>query len=135
MLAAFWLLIVFYRRETYQHAREMAFFGALFSLVLLLTAGLYAVFPGRPELVPIPFAIIVITLLYNGRIGVTAALILAMLLDGQWALREQRHPLLRRGGRRGRGGGDPGGAAAAASLPDDRDARRWRECWPRSPSA
>ena len=36
---------------------------------------------------PIPFAIIVITLLYNGRIGVTAALILAVLLDGQWALR------------------------------------------------
>ena len=34
---------------------------------------------------PIP-AIIVITLLYNGRIGVIAALILAVLLDGQWAL-------------------------------------------------
>jgi len=87
LLAAFWLLIAFYRKETYQHPREMAFFGALFSLVLLMTAGLYAVFPGRPELVPIPFAIIVITLLYNGRIGVTAAVILAVLLDGQWALR------------------------------------------------
>jgi putative nucleotidyltransferase with HDIG domain len=87
LLGAFWLLVAFYRRETYQHAREMAFFGALFSLVLLMTAGLHSVFPGRPELVPIPFAIIVITLLYNGRIGVSAALILAILLDGQWALR------------------------------------------------
>jgi putative nucleotidyltransferase with HDIG domain len=86
LLAAFWLLIAFYRQETYRRAREMAFFGALFSLVLLMTAGLHAVFPGRPELVPIPFAIIVITLLYNGRIGVSAALILAILLDGQWAL-------------------------------------------------
>ena len=28
------------------------------------------------------------TLLYNGRIGVFAALTLAVLLDGQWALRE-----------------------------------------------
>jgi cyclic-di-AMP phosphodiesterase PgpH len=63
------------------------FFGALFSLVLLLTAGLDRAFPGRPELVPIPFAAIVVTLLYNGRIGVVAALTLAVLLDGQWALR------------------------------------------------
>ena len=37
---------------------------------------------------PIPFATIVVTLLYNGRIGVLAALTLAILLDGQWALRD-----------------------------------------------
>ena len=66
----------------------MAFFGALFALVVLMTAGLSTLFPGRPELVPIPFAAILVTLLYNGRIGVFAALTLAMLLDGQWALRE-----------------------------------------------
>ena len=65
----------------------MVFFGVLFSLVLLLTAGLNRAFPGRPELVPIPFATIVVTLLYNGRIGLVAALTLAILLDGQWALR------------------------------------------------
>ena len=35
---------------------------------------------------PIPFAAILVTLLYNGRIGVFAALTLAVLLDGQWAL-------------------------------------------------
>ena len=39
-------------------------------------------------MVPIPFAAILVTLLYNGRIGVFAALTLAVLLDGQWALRE-----------------------------------------------
>jgi putative nucleotidyltransferase with HDIG domain len=87
VMAAFWLLLLFYRRETYDKLREVVFFGALFSLVLLLTAGLDRAFPGRPELVPIPFAAIVVTLLYNGRIGVVAALVLAVLLDGQWALR------------------------------------------------
>jgi putative nucleotidyltransferase with HDIG domain len=87
VMAAFWLLLLFYRRETYDKLREVVFFGALFSLVLLLTAGLDRAFPGRPELVPIPFAAIVVTLLYNGRIGVVAALVLAILLDGQWALR------------------------------------------------
>ncbi len=77
VMAAFWLLLLFYRRETYDKLREVMFFGVLFSLVLLLTAGLDRAFPGRPELVPIPFAAIVVTLLYNGRVGMVAALILA----------------------------------------------------------
>jgi putative nucleotidyltransferase with HDIG domain len=87
VMAAFWLLLLFYRRHTYDKLREVVFFGVLFSFVLLLTAGLHRAFPGRPELVPIPFAAIVVTLLYNGRVGVVAALTLAILLDGQWALR------------------------------------------------
>ncbi len=87
VMAAFWLLILFYRRRSYDRLREMVFFGALFALVLLLTAGLHRAFPGRPELVPIPFATIVITLLYSGQVGVAAAMTLAILLDGQWALR------------------------------------------------
>jgi len=88
VLSVFWLLMLFYRRETYGELREMVFFGALFSLVVLITAGTTQVLPIRPELVPIPFAAILVTLLYNGRIGVFAALTLAVLLDGQWALRE-----------------------------------------------
>ena len=88
VLSVFWLLMVFYRRETYGELREMIFFGALFSLVVLITAGTTQLLPIRPEMVPIPFAAILVTLLYNGRIGVFAALTLAVLLDGQWALRE-----------------------------------------------
>jgi putative nucleotidyltransferase with HDIG domain len=88
VMAAFWLLLLFYLPNTYDRLREVVFFGALFTLVLLLTAGLHRAFPGRPELVPIPFAAIVVTLLYNGRVGVVVALTLAVLLDGQWALRD-----------------------------------------------
>jgi len=88
ILSAFWLLIVFYKRESYAQLREMAFFAVLFATVVLLTASLAGLFPGRPELVPIPFAAILVTMLYNGRIGVFAAVTLAILLDGQWALRE-----------------------------------------------
>jgi hypothetical protein len=87
-LSVFWLLTMFYRREAYQEARQMVFFGALFSLVVLMTAGISELAPGRPELLPIPFATILVALLYNGRVGVFAAVTLAMLLDGQWALRE-----------------------------------------------
>jgi putative nucleotidyltransferase with HDIG domain len=88
VLSSFWLLILFYRRESYAHLREMIFFGALFSLVVIMTAVLATVFPGRPELVPIPFVAILVTMLYNGWVGVFAAATLAILLDGQWALRE-----------------------------------------------
>ena len=88
VLSAFWLLIMFYRRESYNHLREMVFFGALVALVVVLTAGLDRIFPGRPELVPIPFIAILVTMLYNGWVGVFAAVTLAILLDGQWALRE-----------------------------------------------
>src|ERR687894_327301 len=79
VLSAFWMLIVFYRRESYIELRQMAFFAGLFAFVVLLTAGLARLFPGRPELVPIPFAAILVTILYNGRIGVFAAVILAIL--------------------------------------------------------
>jgi cyclic-di-AMP phosphodiesterase PgpH len=88
VLSAFWLLIMFYRRESYSHFREMVFFSALFAVVILMTAALTEIFPGRPELVPIPFVAILVTMLYEGRIGVFAAVTLAILLDGQWALRE-----------------------------------------------
>jgi cyclic-di-AMP phosphodiesterase PgpH len=87
VLAAFWLLLLLYLPNTYDRLRQVVFFGALFTLVLLLTAALHRAFPGRPELVPIPFAAIVVTLLYNGRVGLVVALTLAVLLDGQWALR------------------------------------------------
>jgi cyclic-di-AMP phosphodiesterase PgpH len=88
ILSAFWLLILFYRRESYAHLREMVFFGALFALVVIMTAGLASVIPDRPELIPIPFVAILMTMLYNGWVGVFAAVTLAILLDGQWALRE-----------------------------------------------
>ncbi|HEX5576169.1 MAG TPA: HDIG domain-containing protein [Gemmatimonadales bacterium] len=88
VLSSCWLLILFYRRESYAHLREMIFFGALFALVVIMTAMIATVFPGRPELVPIPFVAILVTMLYNGWVGVFAAATLAILLDGQWALRE-----------------------------------------------
>ncbi len=88
VLGSFWLLLMYYRRETYAEVREMAFFGGLFILVLLMTAGLHRLFPGRPELIPIPFAAVTVTMLYNGRIGIFAALTLVILLNGQWGLRE-----------------------------------------------
>ena len=60
----------------------------MFSFVVLLSGTLTHLFPWRPELIPIPFAAILVTMLYDGRTAVFAAMTLAILLGGQWALRE-----------------------------------------------
>lgn len=88
VLSAFWLLLVFYRWESYRKLREMYFFAGLFTFVIVVTAGVAALFPGRPELIPIPFVSIVLTMLYSGRVGLFASVALAILFDGQWPLRE-----------------------------------------------
>jgi putative nucleotidyltransferase with HDIG domain len=88
VLSAFWLLLVFYRRESYRNVREMLFFAGLFSLLILMTAGVTALFPERPELIPIPFVAILLTMLYSGRVGLFGAVALAILLDGQPSLQE-----------------------------------------------
>ncbi|MBA2627102.1 MAG: HDIG domain-containing protein [Gemmatimonadales bacterium] len=87
ILAPFWLLAMFYRRDTYARFREMAFFAGLFSAVIVLTHGVADVFPGRPELLPIPAAVIIIAMLYDGRMALAAASTLAILIGGQWELR------------------------------------------------
>jgi hypothetical protein len=80
ILSIFWLLIALYRRETYVNLSEMLFFAALFTLSIVLSDLLDGLFPTRAEPLPIPLAAILVTLLYNGRIAITCAVTLALLL-------------------------------------------------------
>lgn len=89
LLAGFWLLLLFYRWESYSNLREMLFFALLFSVVVLISGAISRLLPGRPELLPVPFVGILVTLLYNGRLGVFAATATAILLGSQWALRDE----------------------------------------------
>ncbi|MEO8201173.1 MAG: HDIG domain-containing metalloprotein [Gemmatimonadota bacterium] len=88
VLGTFWLLLLFYRWESYSNLREMVFFGILFSLVIVFAALVSRLLPGRPELIPVPFVAIMVTLIYNGRLGLYAATMMAILLGSQWALRD-----------------------------------------------
>ena len=88
VLATFWLLLMFYRWESYSSLRELIFFGIVLSLVVILSAMVSRLLPGRPELIPVPFAAILITLIYNGRLGLYAATTLAILIGSQWSLRD-----------------------------------------------
>jgi cyclic-di-AMP phosphodiesterase PgpH len=87
VLVPFWLLLMFYRWETYSNLREVVFFGIVFSIVVAVTAIVNRLLPGRPELIPVPFAVILVSLIYNGRVGLYVASLLATLLGTQAVLR------------------------------------------------
>ena len=86
MLLPFWLLLRLYRRETWRSLREMLFLSGLFGLTIFLAAGMLRAFPERVELLPVPFAALVIAMLYSGRVAVVGAVVLAVVLGEQWVL-------------------------------------------------
>lgn len=86
ILAVCWLLLMLYQPETYRDFRQVAFFAVLFAAVVLGTAEVAKLFPHRPELIPAPLAAILVTVLYDARLGVIAALVISVLLGAQWTL-------------------------------------------------
>ena len=83
LLSIFWVLMVFYRRETYTDLRQVALIGGLFA-VLLLQAGIVArSYTEHPEIVFMPFVAMMMTVLFNGRVSMIAAMILAVVIGLQ----------------------------------------------------
>ncbi|MEX2155837.1 MAG: HDIG domain-containing metalloprotein [Gemmatimonadales bacterium] len=83
ILSIFWVLLVFYRRETYRELRQVALIGSLFAVVLA-QAGLVARFyPAHPEVIFMPFMAMMMTVLFNGRVSLIAALILSVVIGLQ----------------------------------------------------
>ncbi len=84
VLAVFWLLLLLYLPSIYAELRHVHVFSALFAVVILAAAATFRIHPGA-ELIPIPFAAIIMTVLFNGRIAMVAAMVLAVLLGFQVA--------------------------------------------------
>jgi hypothetical protein len=83
IIAIFWVLMVFYRRETYRDVRQVSLIGGLFA-VLLVQAGLVARFyPLHPEIIFMPFLAMMMTVLFNGRVSMIAAMILSVVVGLQ----------------------------------------------------
>ena len=83
VLGLFWVLMVFYRRETYRDARQVALVGVLFGAVIVGAAAVGRFWPEHPELIPLPLAAIVLTVLFNGRVSMIAMMILSVLIGSQ----------------------------------------------------
>ena len=85
VLAVFWLLLLLYLPNIYAELRHVHVFSALFAVVILAAAGTFRFIHTGAELIPIPFAAIIMTVLFNGRIAMVAAMVLAALLGFQVA--------------------------------------------------
>lgn len=83
LLGIFWVLMLFYRRETYRSFRQVSVIAVLFGLVLLGAALVARTEPTHPELIPLPLAAVMLTVLLNGRVSMIAALVLAFVIGSQ----------------------------------------------------
>ena len=83
VLGIFWVLLVFYRRETYREQRQVALIGGLFGVVLLQAAAVARFFPQHPEIIALPFLAMMMTVLFNGRVSMNGAMIVAVVISLQ----------------------------------------------------
>ncbi len=83
VLAIFGIAIVLFRPQLYSAFRSLAMFAAVFLLVLVVSAVAAKWQPVHPELVPVALAAIILSVLFDSRISMIAAMILAVLVGGQ----------------------------------------------------
>lgn len=84
LLAPLWLLLAFYRREMYADLRQLIALVGIIALTVVGAAVINHLVPGRPELTPVPLAAMLVTMLWNGRLAVSTAAVLALLIGTQW---------------------------------------------------
>src|SRR4030095_368576 len=84
VLAIFGLTLLLFRQHLYGSMRAVVLFAVVF-LIVIVTSSLVAHIPQRvhPELIPVAFAAVVVSMLFDPRIGMIAAMILAVLIGGQ----------------------------------------------------
>ncbi len=94
VLGVLWLLIQYYRPEVYRRLRHMGLIASLLVMVVLSSAALLQLAPGRPELFPIPLAAILVSILLGGRLAIVVVAMMALLLGSQAELRDSYFLLL-----------------------------------------
>jgi hypothetical protein len=87
VLLILWVTIGLFRPALYDSMRWLATFAVLALLVLAGAAVVAHITPVRPELVPIALAAIIFSILFDPRISMIAAMILAVLIGGQAVFR------------------------------------------------
>jgi putative nucleotidyltransferase with HDIG domain len=115
VLGTFGALLFFYRAPLYRDWRALVLFALL--VVAVAAAGaVIARLELHSELIPVTFASLIVAVLWDGRLGLTLALILALLIGGQTPLLGVTAPFT----------AAMGGAAAALSV---RIVRRRSKTW------
>jgi len=83
VIGIFWVLLLFYRRETYREQRQVALVACLLAASILGAAAIARWQPQHPELIPLPFTAMMVTVLFNGRVSLTAAMTASLVVGLQ----------------------------------------------------
>ena len=83
ILSVFWVLMLFYRRETYARVRQVGTVSGFFVCTIIAAAAVARTAPAHGELILLPFTAMMLTVLFNGRVSMIAAMILAVLIGTQ----------------------------------------------------
>ena len=83
LVAIFGVALLLFRPQLYRSFRALALFAITFFVVTAAAALLAQLDPVRPELVPIALAAILFSVLFDPRISMIAAMLLAALIGGQ----------------------------------------------------
>lgn len=87
ILAVLGVVLAMFRPEVYENVRFIGLFAAVIALVLIAAAVVASTTPVRPELVPVAFAAVILSALFDQRISLITAMVLALLLGTQNAYR------------------------------------------------
>ena len=87
VIAIFGITLVLFRPLLYQSLRVLVLFAMVFLLVVLSSALLSHTDPVYPELIPVALAAVLFSVLFDPRISLIAAMILAVLVGGQSVFR------------------------------------------------
>lgn len=83
LLAIVWLLLALYRRDIYDRLRRVATLALIFAVVIVASAINRAHLASVPELIPVPFAAILTSVLFGGRLAMIVGAVLALLIAMQ----------------------------------------------------
>ena len=83
LISIFGLTLLLFRPQLYSSTRSLALMALVFAIVIIAAAIVSNMTPIRSELIPIAIAAIIFSVMFDPRISMISAMILAVLLGGQ----------------------------------------------------
>jgi putative nucleotidyltransferase with HDIG domain len=83
LISIFGLTLLLFRSQLYASTRALALMTLVFAIVIIAAAVVAHMTPLRPELIPVAIAAVIFSVMFDPRISMIAAMILAVLLGGQ----------------------------------------------------
>ena len=83
VVALLGVALLLFRQQLYDNLRHLIALAAIAAIVIAMAAVVAGVEPVRPELVPVAFAAVLLSLLFDQRISLVGVMVLAVLIGGQ----------------------------------------------------